>query len=567
MTIPRVLVIAGSDSSGGAGLEADQRVLTAHGCYGMIATTALTAQNTLGVQDIHITPPAFVGKQIDACLTDIACDAVKIGMLGSAETIKVVTEALQRHEVSTIIVDPVMVSTSGAQLLPGDAVRNLRERLLPISTLLTPNIPEATLLLRDADVHYKSPSGLDDLKTLARMVHQLGPKAVLLKGGHMPLTKNYVKATRDEDKAYTVDILYDGNDYTVIESQYLASKNTHGTGCSLASAIASNLALDKSKSRTASLARATRLAVQYVTTGIKLADSSIGKGSGPINHFHSLQILPFSPGHFIDTYLLTHPLVARSWEAFTHHPFATAMARGTLPERLFKNYLVQDYLYLTHFARSHALAAYKSQGMAAVAASANIILHIQREMELHLSYCAEFGISRARLEDPSRTKESPACVAYSRYCLDVGASQDWLALQMSLAPCLLGYGVTAARLYRERESVPTDKGNRYWRWVENYVADDYQEAVRVGRASPRLASHPTPTITSHRMISDTNPARTFDPRARTELIETHIVKQSPSRIEELIAIFVRSTEMEVRFWDFDAHPDDDDAAAAAADEA
>ncbi|OAP60274.1 phosphomethylpyrimidine kinase [Fonsecaea erecta] len=523
MTTPRVLVIAGSDSSGGAGLEADQKVLAAHGCYAMTATTALTAQNTLGVVDIHITPPAFVGKQIDACLTDIGCDAVKIGMLASAETIQVVTEALQRNKVSTIIVDPVMVATSGAQLLPGDAVKNLRKRLLPMSTLVTPNIPEATLLLRDADVRYKSPMDLDDLKALAKMVYELGPQAVLVKGGHMPLTKDYVKATRDEDKALTVDVLYDGSGYTVIESQYLTSKNTHGTGCSLASAIAANIALQKSQSQTSpSLATATRLAVHYVTTGIKKADSLIGNGSGPINHFHNVQVLPFSAGHFIDSYLLTHPRVVRSWQAYTHHPFATAMARGTLPEALFKNYLVQDYLYLTHFARAHALAAYKSQTMAAIGASAHIVLHVQREMALHLSYCAdEFGITRAQLEDPTRTKESAACVAYSRYCLDVGASQDWLALQMSLAPCLIGYGVTAARLFREPESLPTDKGNRYWRWVENYVADDYREAVRVGR----------------------------------ELIEEHIVKQSPSRIEELIDIFVRSTEMEVRFWDFDAHPD------------
>ncbi|KIY00861.1 uncharacterized protein Z520_03527 [Fonsecaea multimorphosa CBS 102226] len=527
MTTPRVLVIAGSDSSGGAGLEADQKVLAAHGCYGMTATTALTAQNTLGVVDIHITPPAFVGKQLDACLSDIECDAVKIGMLASAETVQVVTEALQRHEVSTIILDPVMVSTSGAQLLPGDAVKNLREKLLPMSTLVTPNIPEAALLLRDADVHYKSPSGLGDLKTLARLVHNLGPQAVLVKGGHMPLTKDYVKATRDEDKALTVDVLYEGNgnEFTVIESQYLNSKNTHGTGCSLASAIAANMALQKSKSQQPlSLATATRLAVHYVNTGIKTADWSIGNGSGPINHFHSLQILPFSPGHFIDTYLLTHPSVTRVWESFTHHPFATAMARGTLPPNLFKNYLVQDYLYLTHFARTHALAAYKSTTISSIAASAQIILHIQREMELHLSYCAEFGISRASIE---KSKESPACVAYSRYCLDVGASQDWLALQMSLAPCLIGYGVTAQRLFGEKESVHGDQGNRYWRWVENYVAEDYQEAVRVGR----------------------------------ELIEANIVKQSPSRIEELIAIFVRSAEMEVRFWDFDAHPDEEQTAS------
>ncbi|EXJ91223.1 hypothetical protein A1O1_04333 [Capronia coronata CBS 617.96] len=506
----------------------------------MTATTALTAQNTLGVDDVCITPPGFVGKQIGACLADIGCDAVKIGMLASAETIRVVADSLRKHHVSTVVLDPVMVSTSGAQLLPGDAVRDLREKLLPMSTLLTPNIPEATLLLRDADIQYKSPSGLEDLKTLAKMVHQLGPRAVLLKGGHMPLTKDYMKAHSDDEKAITVDILFDGETYTLIESKYLVVKNTHGTGCSLASAIAANLAMQKKKKQTPTTATttttttlskqqqlqppqsidlptATRLAVYYVSAGIRTSDPGLGHGSGPINHFHNMQILPFSQGHFIE-YLLSHPSVAPMWHNYTHHPFPTQLARGTLPEDLFKNYLVQDYLYLTHFARTHALAAYKSRAMSAITASAHIILHIEREMALHLSYCAEFGISRADLEHPDR-KESLACVAYSRYVLDVGQSEDWLALQMALAPCLLGYGEAAQRLYVEKESRTADQGNRYWRWVENYVADDYQEAITVGR----------------------------------DMIETHIAKQSPSRVQELIAIFVRATEMEVRFWDFDAH--------------
>ena len=419
-----------------------------------------------------------------------------------------------------------MVATSGAQLLPGDAVRNVSDKLLPISTLLTPNIPEATLLLRDADIRYKSPSNLEDLKTLARMVHDLGPKAVLLKGGHMALTKEYTKANSDEEKSITVDILYDGEDFTTIESEYLTAKNTHGTGCSLASAIASNLALQMTRSQTPSLPLAVRKAIHYVFEGIKTSDPSLGKGSGPINHFHALQVLPFTAGHFIDTYLLPHPLVAPTWLKYTHHPFATAMARGTLNENLFKNYLIQDYLYLTHFARTHALAAYKSQNISAIAASANIILHIQREMDLHLSYCADFGISRQRLEDPLLTKESLACTAYSRYVLDIGASQDWLALQMALAPCLLGYGETASRLYKDPASVRADKGNKYWKWVENYVADDYRQAVATGR----------------------------------KLIEENIVRQSPERIEELVAIFVRATEMEVRFWDFDAHPYEEQSA-------
>ncbi|KAK5324225.1 trifunctional hydroxymethylpyrimidine kinase/phosphomethylpyrimidine kinase/thiaminase [Exophiala xenobiotica] len=521
MAPPKVLVIAGSDSSGGAGLEADQKVLAAHGCYAMTATTALTAQNTLGVQDVHVTPPAFVGKQIDACLTDIPCDAVKLG---------VATTSLVITTLAYNCASKVMVSTSGHQLLPGDAIRNLRDKLLPITTLLTPNIPEATLLLRDADIQYKSPSSLEDLKSLAKMVHQLGPRAVLVKGGHMPLTKTYTKAVSDDEKLLTVDVLYDGSDYTIIESKYLRSRNTHGTGCSLASAIAANLAIQKSTSTSTtsssslpllsiSLSTATRLAVHYVSAGIETAYEDMGSGSGPINHFHNVQTLPFSRGHFIE-YLLSHPSVQRVWHAYTHHAFAEGMARGTLSEGLFKNYLVQDYLYLTHFARTHALAAYKSHNMTTLSASADIILHIRREMDLHLSYCADFGITKDDLEHPS-LRESMACVAYSRYVLDVGHSEDWLAIQMALAPCLLGYGETARRLYADPQSKTTEQGNKYWRWVENYVADDYTEAVRVGR----------------------------------DLIEQHITKQSPSRIEELVNIFVRATEMEVRFWDFDAHPD------------
>lgn len=398
-----------------------------------------------------------------------------------------------------------MVATSGAQLLPGDAVRSLREKLLPMTMLVTPNIPEATLLLYDAEIQYNAPNNLDDLKTLARQVHQLGSQAVLLKGGHMPLTKpHYVKADRDDDsqERVTVDILFDGRDLTVIESEYLAVKNTHGTGCSLASAVAANIATQvatqssqHSSPSTAglALALAVRKAVHYVTTGIKLASPvGLGHGSGSINHFHNTSVLPFSRGHFIDDHLLPHPLVRATWEKYTHHPFATGIARGTLPERLFKNYMVQDYLYLTHFARTHALAAFKSHTMSAVAASAAIIAHIEREMALHVSFCEDsFGITRAQLEDPATTRESLACTAYSRYVLDIGMSQDWLALQMALAPCLLGYGAAAERLYREEGSVTTEQGNRYWRWVENYVADDYREAVRVGRGAfffPSLVS-------------------------------------------------------------------------------
>lgn len=181
-----------------------------------------------------------------------------------------------------------MVSTSGAQLLPGDAVRILRERLLPMTTILTPNIPEATLILRDADQYVKNPSSLDEAKALAKQVHGLGPKAVLLKGGHMPLTRQYSKPSSKDDALLVVDILYNGSEYTLVEAEYSASKNTHGTGCSLASAIAANIASGKD------MPAAVRDACRYVEAGIKTS-KDLGKGNGPINHFHSAYHLPFAP--------------------------------------------------------------------------------------------------------------------------------------------------------------------------------------------------------------------------------------------------------------------------------
>ncbi|RAH40530.1 DNA-directed DNA polymerase alpha catalytic subunit POL1 [Aspergillus brunneoviolaceus CBS 621.78] len=502
MSVKKVLVIAGSDSSGGAGLEADQRVLAAHGVYALTATTGLTAQNTLGVQDIFIIPPEFVKKQINAGLEDVGADVVKLGMLSSAETINVIAEALVTHQIPAVVLDPVMVSTSGSQLLPGAAVQVLRSKLLPLTTILTPNIPEALLLLKDSGIDVSEPTDLPGMVQLAKQICSLGSKGVLLKGGHLPLTKDHKTAQNQEDACIVVDVLYDGEEVTLFETDFLISKNTHGTGCSLASAIAANLALGKG------MKRAVQSAVRFVEAGIKTS-FDIGKGSGPINHFHSLYSLPFAPGRFIE-YALDRPDVQEAWKKFTEHEFVRQLGDGTLPLERFKSYLVQDYLYLIQFARSNALAAYKAGSMESIAASAQIVLHIQRETALHLDYCASFGLTKEEME---KTPETIACTAYSRYILDVGQSGDWLALQMALAPCLIGYGAIAQRLYTDKDSVR--EGNRYWKWVENYVADDYTEAVRLG----------------------------------SELLEKHMREVSPSRMEELIKIFVRATELEIRFWD------------------
>ncbi|KAI2626484.1 Phosphomethylpyrimidine kinase-domain-containing protein [Hypoxylon sp. NC1633] len=507
----RILVIAGSDSSGGAGLEADQKVIAAHGCYAMTATTALTAQNTTGVHDIHHVPPEFVRKQIDAIFEDIPPGVVKTGMLASARTIEMVAQALKDHKVDTLVLDPVMVATTGAQLLPSNAVNELRTLLLPQTFILTPNIPEAKLLLSHVSGETPDIQHVGDLEVIARKVLQLGPKWVLIKGGHVPFKKDGSVATTHEERELVVDLLLGEGQATRVESPYIDSKNTHGTGCSLASAIASNL------SRGLNPVEAVRAACRYVEAGIRYAPG-YGKGNGPLNHFHSISTLPFTPDHFID-YLLERPDVSPVWQRFINHPFVLGLGNGELPLESFKGYLIQDYLYLVHFARANALASYKAKSMEDIAAGAKIVSHIHTEMKLHIDYCEEFGISKEEIQATEEHQGMiypiglPPCTAYTRYVLDIGQSEDWLGLQVALAPCLLGYGAIAKQLHGDPRT--KTEGNTYWRWVLNYVAEDYVQAVQTGSA----------------------------------LMEKNAVLQSPTRLEELVKIFIHATKMEIGFWE------------------
>lgn len=363
-----------------------------------------------------------------------------------------------------------MVATTGAQLLPEEAVQTLCKDLLPQTYILTPNIPEANLILKKSGHDSVEIEDLEGLKKLASSLHQLGVKYVLLKGGHIPLTKDHRVAKIDEDKSVIVNILHGKDICEVIESPYQNSKNTHGTGCSLASAIACNLAHDQNVSR------AVRAACRYIDAAIRSAPD-LGKGSGPLNHFHSLQILPFAPGTFID-YVLQRDDVKPAWHEYTYHDFVRQMGDGSLPEAAFKHYMIQDYLYLIHFARANALAGYKTKMLDDIAGAAAIVTHIRHEINLHINECKQFGLTQEEME---QHEESQACTAYSRYVLDIGQSEDWLALQISLLPCLLGYGMIAARLKAEQKANPPKQPNRYQTWIDNYVAEDYVAAVKTGR--------------------------------------------------------------------------------------
>lgn len=260
----RVLTIAGSDSGGGAGIQADLKTIAANGCYGMSVITALTAQNTMGVSAIHPVPVDFVRAQMDAVLPDIGCDAVKIGMLFSAELIKTVAEGLQRHGVQRIVLDPVMVAQSGDKLVQDEAIDALKEYLIPLADVITPNLPEASVLLG------REVSTLVEIHQAAVELAGLGCGNVLVKGGHL--------VAGDCD-----DCLYLAGEKRMINlpGRRIVTVNNHGTGCTLSSAIAANLA------KGAEVEDAVRQAKDYITEAIGAgAAYTIGRGHGPVHHFH-----------------------------------------------------------------------------------------------------------------------------------------------------------------------------------------------------------------------------------------------------------------------------------------
>lgn len=256
------LTIAGSDSSGGAGIQADIKTMTANGVYAMSAVTALTAQNTTGVADILEVTPEFLGEELDAVFTDIFPDAVKIGMVSSGQLIAVIARKLEQYGARHIVVDPVMVATSGAKLLREDAVDALKDRLLPLAELLTPNIPEAEIL---ADMKITSPA---DMEKAARVISDQYGCAVLCKGGH--------------DLNDANDLLWRGGEGKWFRGQRIQNPNTHGTGCTLSSAIASNLA------KGYGLDHAVLRAKEYIS-GALAAMLELGHGRGPMNHLFDIR--------------------------------------------------------------------------------------------------------------------------------------------------------------------------------------------------------------------------------------------------------------------------------------
>jgi hydroxymethylpyrimidine/phosphomethylpyrimidine kinase len=252
------LTIAGSDSSGGAGIQADLKTFAAHGVFGLSAITAITAQNTQGVIQVGLVDPDLVAAQIEAVAADMPVDATKIGMLASAALVEVVSEAIRRHGWRHVVLDPVMIAKSGAPLLDPAAVGALRDRLLPLAAVVTPNAPEA------ASLTGHPVTNVQELRQAAIRLVELGARAAVVKGGHLA--------------GPAVDVLWDGRSLTEVTSDRIESRHTHGTGCTFASAIAARLALGED------LVSAVRSAKSYVTRAIAAAPG-LGQGHGPLQHF------------------------------------------------------------------------------------------------------------------------------------------------------------------------------------------------------------------------------------------------------------------------------------------
>lgn len=264
--IPKALTIAGSDSGGGAGIQADLKTFTAFKVFGMSAITSITAQNTLGVFEIYDLPPETVQKQIDVVCEDIGVDAAKTGMLSNANIISAVADSIMKNNITKLVVDPVMRAKSGALLLRPEAEEALIEKIFPLATVITPNIPESEALIK------RNIRGLKDMKEAAKYIMDYGPRNVLIKGGHL-------------EGKYSIDILYNGSEFYEFGADRVYTRNTRGTGCTFSSAITSMLAWGYD------IITSIDVAKRYITEAIRQS-FEIGKGYGPLNHFVRVEGMP-----------------------------------------------------------------------------------------------------------------------------------------------------------------------------------------------------------------------------------------------------------------------------------
>ncbi|KAG7832539.1 hypothetical protein KL943_004876 [Ogataea angusta] len=436
--VPRVLAVAGSDSSGGAGIEADVKTITAHKCYAVTCITALTAQNSLGVHNVTVTP-AQTAEQVLVAIADdqIALDAIKLGMLPD-ETLSVIAPFLAARAASTpIVLDPVFVAKNGDRLSSVAALRRTVE-LFKHAALVTPNSREVEVLLAvlrssDPSVEEITIATADDFYEAARVLGSRFKVDVLFKGGLVPVNENLV--VDPENPVYILNVLYEhrSGKTTVFRSNHIDSPNLHGTGCTLSSAVACNLA------RGASLAAAVENAIAFVNEAIRHAEV---KPNGPLNHMWAIsrpQDARRDAG--LLSFLLNHEKVVPHWQKYTNHQFVQQVMEDTLPVEKFNYFLKQDYRYLQAYHRVHVNLRSITESQELQEYVDNILGNIETEMERHR------GKLKSRWPDLDLEDivAGRATLNYINYLVELyEKTHDWLLCKTALMPCLIGYNHAAA---------------------------------------------------------------------------------------------------------------------------
>lgn len=527
--LPTVMTVAGSDCSGGAGTEADVKTITAHRCYAMTCITALTVQTPVSVFNVQLTPREIVAGILDANLRDMRCDVIKTGMLtlDAIDALHAKISSIPASERPQMVVDPVLVATSGSALAGDELVAVMKEKITPFATVLTPNIPESFKLVGGGE---RKIGTMEDLYKLARDVRDACKcQNVLVKGGHIPWNN-------EGSRRYITDVLLLGDEdkFIVYKGACTETTHTHGTGCTLGSAIASNLA------RGYSLAQAVYGGIEYVQSAVAIGcevTKDFVKDNGPINHVYAVEIplekmvtddtftagavipaeqsksipmsLPSGVKLFTD-YLQNHPAVKPHWDSYIKHPFVARIADGTLDMRKFQFFVEQDYSYLVDYARVHCVVASKIPTLEDMEKELKMVAGVREEMDNHKRRLREqFGVTEDSYFE--QIAKGPALKNYARYFNDVALRGNWQELIAALTPCLMGYGYA---LYHIENNITT-KDPVYLEWLAVYSSDDYRKAMADGE---RLMQH---------------------------VLQTY----PPEKIETLIKIYADVCELETKFWD------------------
>ncbi|KAF8005556.1 hypothetical protein HF325_001013 [Metschnikowia pulcherrima] len=542
-----VLTIAGSDSSGGAGIEADIKTISAHKAYAMTCITALTAQNTMGVDAVVETPKEHLERILQANCTDFVdgyvespLKIVKTGML-TASAAEVLTGYLPclRENSIRLVLDPVMVASSGKALVDDDTMRLILRDILPASYLCTPNFDEAVFLWKAANGLPSDAHDFDSVDSFVAFVVKLQEclrcENLLVKGGHIPFAhgKGRVGKTSVGDEAHIYDILYESKSdrITIHKSLRIHTENSHGTGCTLASAISANLANGES------LSRAVALSINYVHKGMVSLEGQLGHGTGPLNHnvAPSTNFLGVANGIPWDvtkeegsffSYFKNHPSIKPSWERYTKHPFLQLVATNNLPFDDFLYFLKQDYYYLVNYAKVHGYAASVAPNCEQIEAQTKVIANIMAEIERHKEKLAKkYHIDYEKADLDAELQPGPACVAYCDYLTKIGREQDFIAIKVAVAPCLHGYAEAGLYGLEIRKNFDgnlnklesQDQSDVYDAWLEDYASEWYRTAHEDG-------------------------IRLLDTLFQGEVLSKH-------RQEELCAMFRDVVELEIAFWD------------------